>query len=321
MRSKLGWLILALLAGQAIIPACAQSPAWPTKPLTWIVPWPAGGPTDLVARTVAQKFSEQAGQQVVIENRPGATGDIGLEVVARAAPDGYTLLVVLPSIITNPYFFKSSPDPFARIKPIIQLTTGSFVLLTNPKAPAKTVPELAAWVKSKPGSVTCATPGSLASVGCYLLQSRIGSPMLMVPYKGAAPAMNALIGGEIDLFFEFSYTAIPHIEDGHARALGSAAAARGSGTLAAVPTIAETYPGFEITGWHGIAGPLGLPDELVERINRGIAAVLADSDVRRRLADGGLLPVGDASAAFAQRLKHDYAMYGEALKGAGVVPE
>jgi tripartite-type tricarboxylate transporter receptor subunit TctC len=225
--------------------AHAQS-AWPSKPIRWVVPFPPGGPADVVTRIVSAKLAERTGQPAVVENRAGAGGNVGHEAAAKAAPDGYTVLFVVPAIITNPFFLKASIDPFKELAPVIHLDSASMVLLSNPAFPAATVSEVIALARAKPGTVSCAASGALPQVGCEMLRAYAGSPMIMVQYKGNAPALNAVIGGEVNLLFDLVNTAQGQVKSGRVRAIASTNARRGIGPFGDLPVLSETIPDFEL---------------------------------------------------------------------------
>jgi tripartite-type tricarboxylate transporter receptor subunit TctC len=293
--------------------------AWPSRPVRWIVPFAPGGPTDVVVRVVAPKLSERIGQPVLIENRAGAAGNIGTELAARAAPDGHTLLYVVPALVTNPYFMKSAVDP-RELAAVVQTTRMSMVLVTNPGFAARNVAEAVAAIRARPGSVSCASSGSLPTVGCELLRAHAGADMIMVMYKGNAPALQALLAGEVNLLFDVINTSLPQIRAGRARALASLNPKRG-GVLPELPAMNETIPGFELVTWQGVVTAAGTPRELLTRINREFNAVLEQPEIRQRLTDTGLELAGGSSDQFEERLRSDAAKFGRALREAGIKPE
>ena len=315
--------ILTLCAGAAMLAASlaqAQS-AWPSKPVRWIVPFPPGGPADLVTRIVSTKLAERTGQPAVVENRGGAGGNVGHEAAAKAAPDGYTVLFVVPAVITNPFFLKSSIDPFKELAPVIHLDNAWMVLLSNPAFPAGTVAEVIAQARARPEAVSCAASGALPQVGCEMLRSYAGSPMIMVQYKGNAPALNAVISGEVNLLFDLVNTSQGPVKAGRVRAIASTSARRAAGPLGDLPVMAETIPDFELVTWHGVMVPSATPKDIVVRLNREIQWVLEQPDIRKRFADGGLDITGGTPEAFEAILKRDYEKYGKILVGAGIKPE
>jgi len=231
------------------------------------------------------------------------------------------VLFVVPSVITNPFYLKASIDPFRDLAAVIYLDTASMVLLANPGfAPASTA-EVLAFIKANPGKVSCGASGALPSVGCELLRTHAGADLLMVMYKGNAPALNALMGGEINLLFDVVNIAVGHVKGGRVRAIASTAPRRGIGPLGDLPVMAEAIPGFELVTWHGMMVAPGTPRALVQRLNREFNAVLQQPDVRQRMESSGLQITGGAPEEFAAILKRDYDKYGAALRAAGVKPE
>jgi len=309
--------LLALACG------CAQAQgasAFPSRPIHWIVPFAPGGPTDVISRLLAPKLAERLGQPVIVENRVGAAGNIGTESVAKAAPDGYTVLYVVPAVITNPFFFKGSPDP-KDLAPIIQVATVPMLLLASNAFAPKTVVEIVELVRAKPGTVSCGSSGALPTVGCELLRSHAKAEMIMVLYKGNAPALNALMSGEINLLFDVVNTAVPQVKAGRVRAVAVLTSKRGVPGIPDLPAISETLPGFEFTTWHGVMAPAATPRDIVQRWNREISAVLAQPDVRQRLVETGFEVLGGSPEAFEQRLRQDQETFGRILREAGVKPE
>ena len=317
------WVTAAALAALFILAAGAvhAQTAWPAKPVHWIVPFPPGGSADVISRVVAQKLAERIGQPVLVESRSGASGNIGHELVAKAAPDGYTVLFVVPGIVTNPFFSKGSVDPFKDLAPVIQLDTVPMVLLASAAFPAKTLPEALAEIRQKPGNVTCAVSSAIPMVGCALLRSHAKADMLLVQYRGQAPAINALMGGEVNLMFEVMSVAAGYVKSGRVRAIASTNAKRGSGPFPDLALASETIPDFELITWHGVMVPRGTPNDIVLRLNRELAAVLEQPDVRQRFIEGGFDIVGGTPEAFDELLRREYAKFGRILKEAGVKPE
>jgi tripartite-type tricarboxylate transporter receptor subunit TctC len=314
-------LAVCAAVSAATLAQAQTSAAWPSKPIRWIVPFPPGGPADIVTRIVSAKLAERTGQPGVVENRGGAGGNVGHEAAAKAAPDGTTVLFVVPAIITNPFFLKASIDPFKELAPVIHLDIASMVLLANPAFPARTVTEVIALARARPGGVSCAASGALPQVGCEMLRSYAGSEMLMVQYKGNAPALNAVIGGEVNLLFDLVNTSQGQVKAGRVRAIASTNARRGIGPFGELAVIAETIPDFELVTWHGVMVPAATPPEIVQKLNREIQWVLDQPDIRRRFADGGLDIAGGTPEAFEAILKRDYAKYGRILVAAGIKPE
>jgi tripartite-type tricarboxylate transporter receptor subunit TctC len=309
-----------LLAAFALC-AHAQAPAWPAKPIRWLVPFAPGGPADVVARIVAAGLAERTGQPNVVENQAGAGGNIAHAAASKSAPDGYTVVFVVPSVITNPFYIRASVDPFRDLAPVIHLDTASMVLLAHPSFPASSVADVLAQIRQKPGSVTCGASGALPSVGCELLRAHAGADVVMVMYKGNGPALNALMGGEINLLFDVVNIAAGHVKSGRLRGIASTAPRRGMGPLGDLPVMAEAIPGFELVTWHGVMMSPAAPRPLVEQVNRELNAVLERADVRERFAASGLQITGGSPGDFAAVLRRDYDKYGAALRSAGVKPE
>ncbi len=312
--------VLAVCCAMFACVAQAQT-GWPSKPIRWIVPFPPGGPADVVTRIVSSKLAERVGQPGIVENRGGAGGNVGHEVAAKSPADGYTVLFVVPAIITNPYFLKASIDPFKELAPVIHLDSAWMVLLSNPAFPAGSVAEVIAQARAKPGGVSCAASGALPQVGCEMLRSYASADMIMVQYKGNAPALNAVMGGEVNLIFDLVNTSQGQVKAGRVRAIATTSAKRGAGPLGDLPTLSETIPDFELVTWHGVMVPAATPREIVQKLNREIQWVLEQSDVRKRFADGGLEIAGGTPEAFEALLKRDYTKYGKILVGAGIRPE
>ena len=294
---------------------------WPTKPVRWLVPFAPGGPADVVARIVAAGLAERTGQPNPVENQAGASGNIAHAAASKAPPDGYTLVFVVPAVITNPFYLKAAVDPFRDLVPLIHLDNASMVLLANPNFPPKDLSEVISFIKSNPGKATCGASGALPSVGCELLRSHAGADVLMVQYKGNGPALNALMGGEINMLFDVVNIAAGHVKSGRVRAIASTAPKRGSGPLPDVPAMAETIPGFELVTWHGIMTAPGTPRPILERVNRELNAVLQNAEVRQRFLTSGLQVTGGTAEEFGAILKRDFDKYGAALRSAGVKPE
>ena len=313
-------IFAAFLLGVALA-AHGQEPVWPTKPVRWLVPFAPGGPADVTARIVAAGLAERTGQPNVVENQAGAGGNIAHGAAAKSSPDGHTVVFVVPSLVTNPFYMKAAVDPFRDLAPVIHLDDASMVLVSHPSFPAATVGEVLAQIKANPGRVSCGASGALPSVGCELLRTHAGADVLMVMYKGNAPALNALMGGEINLLFDVVNIALGHVRSGRVRGIASTAPRRGIGPLGDLPVMAETIPGFELVTWHGVMISPATPRPLVQRVTRELNAVLQRPDVRERFANSGLQATGGSPEEFGAILRRDYDKYGAALRSAGVKPE
>lgn len=294
---------------------------WPSKPVRWIVPFAPGGPADVVARIVAAGLAERTGQPNPVENQAGASGNIAHAAASKAGPDGHTLVFVVPAVITNPFYMKTAIDPFRDLAPVIHLDNASMVLIANPSFPPTNLAEVISYIKKNPGKATCGASGALPSVGCELLRSHAGADILMVMYKGNAPALNALMGGEINMLFDVVNIAVGHVKSGRVRAIASTAPKRGAGPLPDLPVMAETIPGFDLVTWHGVMMAPDTPRPILEKVNRELNAVLQSADVKQRFAASGLQVTGGAPEDFGAILKRDYDKYGAALRSAGVKPE
>jgi tripartite-type tricarboxylate transporter receptor subunit TctC len=319
-RRAAGAGLLSVVASAAAPNARAQ--AYPSKPIRIVVPTGAGGITDIVARIVGARLSERVGQPVMIDNRTGASGIIGTEVAARAAPDGYTLLMVYPSHPVNPTLKKQLPyDTLRDFTGVTTLTTVSLVLLVPPSLPVKNVEELIALAKKERVTFASVGAGSLAHLGAELFRSKTGIEMTQVPYRSAPAAQQALMSGEVNVFFDTPITAVPLVKDGRLRALGVSTLKR-SPLLPDVPTIAEAgVPGYEVLGWNGILVPSATPMPIVHKLNSELRAVLAEPDVRAKLEQQGAEPAPMEQSAFAKLIRDDVNKWGELIRAAGIQPE
>jgi len=315
--------VFAVLAAAAAFAASAHAQttiAWPTKPVRWVVPYAPGGAVDVVSRIIAPKLTERIGQTVIVENRPGAASNIGAEMVARAVPDGHTVLYVTPAIVTNPFFFAGSPDT-GEFAPVIHVVNASFVLLSSMSFAPKTVAEIVAQARAKPGTVSCGSPGGLSTVACELLRSHVKADLIMVMYKGNAPAMNGIMSGELDLMFDVVSAAVGPVSGGRARAVASLNPRRGTPPFADLATVSETIPGFELVTWHGVVAPRATPRELLRRLNRHIDEALGEPEVRIRLVKTGFEIAGGPVENFEEIIRRETAKYGKVLKAAGIKPQ
>ena len=317
---RTAWLIpaWALACGMA----CAQN--FPQRPVRLVVPFPAGGSTDIVGRTVAQKLTELWGQSVIVDNRPGGGTMIGTEAVARAAPDGYTLLVTPAPFTINPSLLKKVPyDALRDFAPITLINTTPLVLVVNPGVPAKSVKELIALAKANPGKLNfgSSTIGGSNHLAGELFNAMAGVKMVHVPYKGNAPALTDLVGGHIDLIFNGLTSALPLIKIGKLRALAVTSLKR-AGALPDVPTIDESgLKGFEAVAWNGLTAPAATPREVIAKISADVLKVVNSPELNERLRSEGSDPVGDSPAEFAAFLRNEIAKWAKVIKFAKVKPE
>jgi tripartite-type tricarboxylate transporter receptor subunit TctC len=317
---KIAGLIACVTAALAFAaPAAAQD--YPAKPIRWIVPFAAGGPADIIARLLAPKLAERLGQPVIVDNRAGANSNIGHEAAAKAAPDGYTLLYVVPNVVTNPSLFPNSVDPLRDLAPLARLTTQSYVLVAYPAFEPRTVADIVSAAKAKPGAVTCASGGGLMTFGCEWMRTLTRTDITHVQYKGNAPALTDLMGGQVNVLFDLYNTSLPQIRAGKVRGVATTAAKRGTAPLPDLPAIAETLPGFVLVGWHGVMLPPGVPRPIVDRLNRAFAEALADPGVAGRIAEGYSEVAHTSPELFGEILKEDYAKYARIVKEAGIKPQ
>jgi tripartite-type tricarboxylate transporter receptor subunit TctC len=298
---------------------------YPVKPVRLVVTYTAGGPADIAARALAQKLAEMWGQQVVVDNRAGAGGIIGTELVAKAAPDGYTLLHgTAAGLIINPLLVKKLPyDTFRDFAPVSMVVIVPQLLVTHPALPATTLKELIALAKARPGALNYASVGigSPNHLGMELLKSMAGIDMVHVPYKGATPAMADLIAGQVQLAFNGMASVLPQIASGKMKAIAIGSARR-SPAAPDVPTVAEAgLPGFEYVAWNGNFAPAGTPAALVNRLSADIRKALAAPDVVQRLASLGSEPGGNTPAEFAAYVKADHARWARVVQAVGLKAE
>jgi tripartite-type tricarboxylate transporter receptor subunit TctC len=313
--SRLFAVVLAILSG-----AHAFAQSYPARPVRVVVPFAAGGAVDTVARALGQKLVEAWKQPMLVDNRPGAGGNIAADHVARAPGDGYTLLITTHGFAISPGLYRKLPFDAARdFAPVTQLTSSFVVLVTNPQIPAATAKELIALAKSRPGAINYGSTGIGAPPHLLgeLLKSMTGTDMLHVPYKGDAPLSQALLAGEVQLAFMPLAGVLPHIRSGRLRALGVSGTAR-SATLPEVPTLTEAGIPFEFTGWLGVFAPGGSPRDIVIRIQRDIAQAIAAQDMRERWSAWGYEPVGSTPEQFAEKYKLDVATYAKVIRDAKI---
>ena len=314
---------LTWVAGTAAMPALsriARADAYPSRPVKIIVPVPPGGALDINARLMGQWLSDHMGQPFVIENRPGAGTNLGVEAVARAQPDGYTLLLIPQSVTTNATLYQHLSFDFIRdIVPIAMISSLPLVMLVNLDNPAKTVPEFIAWAKANPGKVNMASggTGSASHIGGEFFKMMTGIDMLHVPYKGGAPATTDLMGGTIQVYFSPLPESIGVVKGGKVRALAVTTAKRVA-SLPDVPTIGESVPGFEISTWQGIGAPKNTPTEIVAALNREINAGLADPKVKARILELGGEPAPISTADFEKRVVDETARWAKVIREAKI---
>ena len=298
---------------------------YPTKPIRLIVPFPPGGAVDFYARVVQPPLSELLGQPIVIENKSGASGMVGAELVAKSAPDGYTLLIGnIASLAINVGIYPKMPyDPMKDLTPIVRTVDVNYVLVVHPSVPVKSVPELIAYAKANPGKLAygSAGSGSLPHLGTELFKAQTGTDMIHVPYKGGGPMVTDLLGGSVQVVIGDQANLMPHVQAGKLRALAVATPKR-SPNAPDLPTIAESgVVGFDATAWQGVVGPAGMPPDVVKRLNDAFNKVMAMPAVREKLLGGGLEPVGGTPEQFAGFIGSEITKWTKIAKDVGAKAE
>jgi tripartite-type tricarboxylate transporter receptor subunit TctC len=299
----------------------AAGQSYPAKPIRWIAPFPPGGPVDLLARTVGQKLSEAWSQPVIVENRAGAAGNLGVEAAAKAPPDGYTLVIVpTGNIVVNPTLFPKLGYKQSDLAPVTMLATVENALVVHPSLPASSMSELVAHAKANPGKLTFASPGAgaQAHLAGELLKLTAGIDMVHVPYKGIGPALNDLLGGQVSMMFSQLSSALPHVRSGKLRAIGMASLKR-SPVMPELPTIAEQgFPGFEAVSWYALMVPAGTPHEVVAKLHAETSRILKLPEVRDKLAGLGAEPVGNSPQELAATIRSESARWSEVIRRQGI---
>ena len=306
---------LAFCAGAA----CAQD--YPTKPIRMLVGFAPGGPTDITARLAAQHLSEALGQQVIVDNRPGAGGTVSMTSLTQAAPDGYTLslcangeMAISPSLRPNLAY-----DPLKSVAFISRIGASQLVLVVHPSLPAKSVKDLIALAKARPGAINFASSGvgSTAHLASELFKHMAAVNIVHVPYKGAGPALTDLIGGQVQMLITGFSGAAPHVKAGRLRALGATGAKRMT-AVPDLPTIGETVPGYEVTSWYGIVAPVGTPRAVIDKLHAVLAAMVRKPEVSARLVSLGIEPEGSSPQEFAEQTRREIAKWAKVVKVSGV---
>src|SRR5207248_3216491 len=318
MRGMHRWALGALFACIATV---ASAQGYPTRPIRLVVPFPAGGTTDILAREVAQKLTEGLGQAVVVDNRPGAAGNIGSDLVAKSAPDGYTLLMgTVGTHAINPSLYSKMPyDHVKDFAPVVLVAGVPNVLVINPTLPFKSVQDLIAYAKANPGKLNFASSGSGTSIHLSgeLFKVMAGVQMTHIPYKGSAPALQDLLAGQVQLMFDNLPPSLPQIKAGKLRALAVTSATRAP-ALPDVPTLAESgLPGFEASSWFGILAPAGTPAPIVAKLNAEVANWLATPEAKEKLLKQGANPAGGTPQDFAKHIAAETAKWAKVVKDSG----
>ena len=323
VRGSGRWVAGALVAAATLAGAGAygQSQAWPTKPVRLLVGFPAGGPTDVVARIVGEKIAAQTNQQVVVDNRPGAAGNIAVELMTKANPDGHTLVYSSNAIALSPGLYaKLGYDPFKDLAPVIEIGAGCLVFVVHPSLPAKTVGEFVDYAKTRPGQLNYASSGAGTSthLAAVLFEQRNGLKTQHVPYKGTAPSLVDMIAGRTQFLFGAVLTAVPHIKEGRLRALAATGPKRIK-SLPDVPTMREAgQAGFEVTTWQGIFAPAGTPAPVLARVHAEFAKAIHSPELRPRIEQQDMEPTGPAMADFVKSYRAQVVRWTKVAKDAGL---
>ena len=310
-----------VLASLLVLATCAFGQGWPAKPVRLIVPYPPGGSADILARAIGQKLAEGLGQQVIIDNRPGAGTAIGAEATAKAPPDGYTIMLgTVSSHAINPALSPVKFDPIRDFAPVSLVASIPFALIVHPSLPANSVRDLVALAKARPGSLNYSSAGNGTSnhLAGELFKSMTGTFMVHIPYKGSAPALNDLIAGQVQLMFDLVLTSAPHVKSGAVRAIAVTGGERSS-ALPGVPTVAESgVPGYEVTAWFGFFAPAATPAAIVNALNAETVKAMRLPDLRERLASQGADPITDTPEQFAAYVKEELGKWTRVVKMSGM---
>ncbi len=321
LRTLLKLLAAGSLAALGLVPFAVQAQAWPTHPVTIIVPWPPGGPSDIAARPMAKGLTELLGQSFIIDNRGGAGGNLGTTLVTEAKPDGYTLLITSSApVAINPSLYKQMAfDPAKDLAPITNLLRVPLILAVNPSVPAKNLTELIAWIKAQKGNVQYASSGNGTPqhLTGELFKTTAGLDITHVPYKGSAPAISDLVGGHVPIMFDSAIAILPMIKAGKVRAIAITSAKRSS-ALPDVPTFSEAgMSGFESYAWYGFFAPAKTPPDIVAKLNAAALKIMQGPDWQRILTETGSENVGEPPAAFAAFVAAEREKWGKVVKASG----
>lgn len=316
--------LFSTLALATLNPA-AWAQGYPSKPIRFIVPYAPGGSTDIVARLLAQKLAEALGQQVLVDNRPGAGGSIGADLVAKSPPDGYTMVTAVTGIMAiNQFLYRKLPfDPEKDFAPVTQVGSLPLILVVHPSIPAKNVKELIAIAKAKPGQLNYGSSGvgTATHMTTELFKTMAGVDIVHIPYKGSGQVMGDIVGGQLALIFDQIVSSLPHVQAGKLRMLAITSSKRFQ-SLPDVPTVAESsVPGYESISWAGVAVPAGTPKEIVARLHAEIVKVLAMPDIRERFVRDGIEPIGSTPEQFAEHIRRERIKWAKVVKDSGARAE
>ena len=321
MKTRIVTCFIVASGIAAAVPAAAQT--YPAKPIRIIAPFAPGGGTDFIARVAATKLTEALGQQVIVDNRPGAGGTLGAEIGAKAPPDGYTLTLIAGSYAVNPSLYKIPYDPASDITPVIQLSQGPLLIVVHPSLPVKTAKELIALAKSKPGGLTYASSGqgSIVHLATELFSDMAGIKMVHVPYKGTGPAITDTIAGQTQVLFGSMAVTLPQTKNGRLKPVAVTTAKR-SDVLPNVLTVNEAgIKGYEVILWHGLIAPKNLPKPILDRLNGELNKILANKDMQDKLAGDGVAAAGGTPEQFGALIRKDIELWRKVVQKAGVKAE
>jgi tripartite-type tricarboxylate transporter receptor subunit TctC len=303
IRARFALALAALVA----VPQLAWAQEWPTKPVKIVVPFAPGGGSDFIARYIARRLTEELKQPFIVDNKPGAGGNIGTEQGIKAPADGYTLTLIASSYTVNPSVYKLNFDPVADMTPIVQISQGPLVIVANPQLPAKTLKEFIALAKAKPNEINYATSGtgSIVHAASELFNQRAGIKMTHVPYKGSGPALTDTIAGQTQVFFSSASTAMSQVQAGKLNALAVTTSKR-IPALPNVPTVAESgVANYDVTLWHGLIGPKGMPPDVVNKINAAVVKALKLKESEEQLQNDGVSPAGGTPQQFGETIRRE----------------
>lgn len=321
LRATSALSLLLLVATTIFAPCAAQT--YPDRPVRFVVPWAAGGGTDIFARVIAEKLHQSMGQPFVVENRAGASGNIGAAFVARATPDGYTIMLATITLATNPALYKNMEfDATKDFVPITLIAGVPHMLVVNPSVPAKNVKELIALAKQKPGKLNYSSAGigSPFHIAAELFKETADVNIVHVPYKGGAPAILDAVGGQVDMSFANLVAVLPMVKSGQLRALAVTSAKRSS-AAPDVPTMAEAgLPGYDFSSWFGVLAPAGTPHDIIVKLNKEIIKALKDPDVEKQLTEQGADLIASTPEEFDSYLKSETTKWGKVIRAAGIQP-
>ena len=317
--------IVISLASLALVAASlsARAQEWPTKPVKIVVPFAPGGGSDFIARYIARRLTEELRQPFIVENKPGAGGNIGAEQGVKSPPDGYTLTLIASSYTVNPSVYKLNFDPVKDITPIIQISQGPLIIVVNPALPAKNLGEFIALAKAKPDTINYASSGqgSIIHAATEMFNQQAGTRMTHVPYKGSGPALTDTIAGQTQVFFSSATTAMPQIQGGKLRAIGVTTPKR-IPALPNVPTVAESgVSTYNVTLWHGLIGPKGMPPAIVARVNGAVAKALKMKESEEQLQNDGVAPAGGTPEQFGETIRKEIDTWRKVVADANIKAE